>query len=359
MLVNPRPHSDDIRCMRKNAAITGWGYYVPEQVLTNQDLQRMVATSDEWIQTRTGISERRVASTEETTSVMCTRAGRLALERARLSACDLDLVICATTTPDHLLPGTACLVQRRLAADGAGAFDINSACTGFLSAFAVGSQFIQSGTCQRVLVVAGETLSRFMNYQDRTTCVLFGDGAAAAVLEATDQDAGVMSIVLGARGDIEHVLAIEAGGSARPASPDTVAAGEHFVRMQGNELFKMAVRAMAQAARQALGKAGLPMSAIHRVIPHQANSRIISATQEALKLDSERLVVNVDRYGNTGATSVPIALAEFLDHGPIDVGHHLLMVAFGGGLTWAATVLRWADIPQIQQERLSLQRKAG
>lgn len=345
--------------MRKSAAITGWGYYVPERVLTNQDLERLVATNDEWIQTRTGIQERRVAGPDETTSVMCTRAARLALDRAGLAACDLDLVICATTTPDHLLPGTSCLVQRRLGADSAGAFDVNSACTGFLSAFSVGSQFIQSGCYQRVLVVAGETLSRFMNYQDRTTCVLFGDGAAAVVLEATEQDAGVLSTVLGARGDVEHLLSIEAGGSARPASADTVAAGEHYVRMQGNELFKVAVRAMAQAARQALSKAALPMSAIHRVIPHQANSRIISATQEALKLDADRLVVNVERYGNTGSTSVPIALAEFLDNGTIDVGDHLLMVAFGGGLTWGATVLRWADIAQIQQARLSPMRKAG
>jgi 3-oxoacyl-[acyl-carrier-protein] synthase-3 len=189
--------------------------------------------------------------------------------------------------------------------------------------------------------------------------VLFGDGAAAVVLEATDQDAGILSTVLGARGDMEGLLAIEAGGSARPASASSVADGKHFVRMQGNELFKAAVRAMAQSARQALAKAGLCLSNIHRVIPHQANSRIIAATQEALHLDASRMVVNVARYGNTGSTSVPIALAEFLDFGPIQAGDHLLMVAFGGGLTWAAAVLRWADIAQIHAQRMARQRKAG
>ncbi|MBM4072392.1 MAG: ketoacyl-ACP synthase III [Planctomycetes bacterium] len=337
--------------MHPNAAITGWGHYLPERILSNQDLEKMVATSDEWIRTRTGIQERRVAGPSETTSVMCTRAARLALDRAGLFAQDIDLIICATTTPDHLLPGTGCLVQRKLGADNAGAFDLNSACTGFLYALSVASQFIQAGTSRRVLVVAGETLSRFMNYQDRTTCVLFGDGAAAVVLEATEQQAGVLSTVLGARGDAEHILAIEAGGSARPASPDTVAAGEHFVRMQGNEIFKTAIRAMAQSSRQAVQRAGLSMSDIHRVVPHQANSRIIVATQQALKLDDSKLVVNVERYGNTGSTSVPIALAEFLDTGPIHAGDNLLMVAFGGGLTWAAAVVRWADIAQIQGQR--------
>ncbi len=338
--------------MEKNAAITGWGYYLPERVLTNQDLEKMVATSDEWIQTRTGIQERRIAGPGETTSLMCTRAARQALECACLSPRELDLIICATTTPDHLLPGTGCLVQKRLGADSAGAFDLNSACTGFLYALVVGTQFIRTGTCRRVLVAAGETLSRFMNYQDRSTCVLFGDGAAAVVLEATEQPAGVLSTVLGARGDVEHMLAIEAGGSALPASAGTVAAGEHFVRMQGNELFKFAVRAMAQSAREAVDRAGLPWSAIHRVIPHQANARIIAATQEALGLPTDKVFVNVDRYGNTGSTSVPIALGEFLDQGPITVGDHILLVAFGGGLSWAAAVLRWADIPQIQVERV-------
>lgn len=345
--------------MRTNAAITGWGHYLPERVLSNRDLEQLVATSDEWIRTRTGIQERRVAGPSETTSVMCIRAARKALERAELLAQDLDLIICATTTPDHLLPGTGCIVQRRLGADGAGAFDLNSACTGFLYAFTVATQFIQSGCYRRVLVVAGETLSRFMNYQDRTTCVLFGDGAAAVVLEATDQEAGVLSTVLGARGDVEHLLAIEAGGSARPANLETIAAGDHFVRMQGNELFKVAVRAMAQSSRQALDRAGLKLADIHRVIPHQANARIITATQEALKLDDNKVVVNVERYGNTGSTSVPIALAEFLDDGPIRLGDHLLMVAFGGGLTWAAAVLRWADIAQIQAERAPRRLLAG
>ncbi len=333
------------------AAITGWGLYRPSQVLSNHDLEKLVDTNDAWIRTRTGIRERRIAGPGETTSSMATIAARQALQRAELSPRDVDLIICATTTPDQLIPATACLIQHNLDAEHAAAFDLNTACTGFLYALATGSQFIQSGGARRVLVVAGETLSRFLNWEDRTTCILFGDGAAAVVLEATTQDNGVLSTVLGSRGDVEQMLTIEAGGSARPASAETVAEKAHFVRMRGNEVFKLAVRSMAQSAQRALAKAGLTTRDVRTVIPHQANLRILTATQEALGLSDSQTYINIERYGNTGAASIPIALGEFLNGNTIDVGEHLLMVAFGGGLTWGAAVLRWADVQAIKLER--------
>ncbi len=338
--------------MSTKAAITGWGWHSPAQILNNQDLEKLVATSDSWIRTRTGIRERHVVGPNETTSTMCLEAGRRALACAELAPEDIDLVLCATSTPDHLVPATACLVQERLGAVRAGAFDVNAACSGFMYALTVASQFIQAGTCRRVLVTAGESLTRFTNWQDRNTCVLLGDGAAAIVLEATTQNVGVLSTVLGSRGDVNGLLTIEAGGCAHPASAATVAAGGHFLRMRGNEVFKQAVRFMVQASQEALVKARLSLHDVHMVIPHQANSRIIAATQEGLGVDPEKIFVNVDRHGNTGAASVPIALAEFISSHPIHVGANLLMVAFGGGLTWGAAVLRWADVAAIKRERL-------
>jgi 3-oxoacyl-[acyl-carrier-protein] synthase-3 len=342
--------------MDYNAAITGWGWYSPAQVLSNHDLGKLVDTDDAWILSRTGIRERRVAGPGETTSTMATIASKQALKEAELSALDIDLVICATTTPDHLVPATACLIQHHIGAHRAAAFDLNTACTGFLYALATGAQFIQGGGAKRVLIATGETLSRFVNFEDRATCILFGDGAAAVVLEATTQPAGVLSTVLGSRGDVDQMLAIEAGGAARPASAQTIADKGHFIRMRGNEIFKIAVRSMAQSAKEALAKAGLVKSDIRTVIPHQANQRILTATQTALGFSTDRMFVNIERYGNTGAASIPIALGEFLQSNPIDVGENLLFVAFGGGLTWGATVLRWADIAAIKRERKETQR---
>lgn len=337
--------------MDLNAAVTGWGWYSPSRVLSNQDLEKLVDTNDAWIRSRTGIRERRIAAEGETTSTMATIAAKQALAEADLKPNDLDLIICATTTPDHLIPATACLIQHYLGADRAAAFDINSACTGFLNGLATAAQFVQGGGAKRILVVAGETLSRFMNWEDRATCILFGDGAAAVVVEATTQNTGVLSTVLGSRGDVEGMLTIEAGGCARPATAETVAEKAHCVKMRGNEIFKMAVRNMAQSAQEALAKAGLTIKDIRAVIPHQANHRIVTATQEALGVEDERIFINIDRYGNTGASSIPIALGEFLQATPIEVGDHLLLVAFGGGLTWGATVLRWSDIPAVRAER--------
>jgi 3-oxoacyl-[acyl-carrier-protein] synthase-3 len=333
------------------SAISGWGSYSPEKILNNRDLETLVATDDAWIRSRTGIRERRVAGPSETTSSMGLAAAREALKRAELNAGDIDLIICATTTPDYLLPCSACLIQAKLGADRAGAFDINAACCGFIYGMTVGSQFIEAGTCRRVLVVGAEALTRFMNWKDRNTCVLFGDGAAAVVLEATSQNAGVLSTVLGSHGDLDRMLTIEAGGSAKPASSATVAAGDHFVRMRGNEIFKMAVRMMVQASREALLKAKMTLHDIHMVVPHQANSRIIQATQEALGISSDKVYVNVDRHGNTGAASVPLALGEFASGRALGSGDNLLMVSFGGGLTWGAAVVRWADIAALKRER--------
>ena len=334
-----------------NAAVTGWGWYSPTQIMSNSDLEKLVDTNDEWIQSRTGIRERRIAAPGETTSSMGIIAARKALAEAELAASDIDLIICATTTPDHFIPATACIIQHQLGADHAAAFDLNTACTGFLYALTTATQFIQGGGAKRILIVAGETLSRFINWEDRGTCILFGDGAAAVVLEATTHPAGVLHSVLGSRGDVEHMLFIEAGGSARPATAETVAEKAHCVRMRGNEIFKMAVRSMTQSAQEALAKAKLTIKDIRIVIPHQANHRIVTATQEALGVSDERMFINIDRYGNTGASSIPIALGEFLHGNRIAVGDNLLLVAFGGGLTWGATVLRWADIAAIKSER--------
>ncbi|MEJ7654581.1 MAG: beta-ketoacyl-ACP synthase III [Chloroflexia bacterium] len=338
--------------MPRYAAVTGWGHYAPEKVLTNKDLESIVDTNDEWIRTRTGISERRIAAPDESTSSMCSVAARRALDQAQMAAIDLDLVICASTTPDHLLPATACLIQHNLGAANAGAFDLNTACTGFVYALVVGTQFIQSGTYDRVLVVAGETLSRFLNWNDRNTCILFGDGAGAVVLEATDQPCGVLSSVLGSQGDGAHLLTIEGGGSKMPSSAESVASGEHYIHMKGSEIFKFAVRSMGQSAGEALSKAKITTSDLRKVIPHQANIRILKATQEALGLPWESLFINMDRYGNTSAASVPIALSEFIECEGASPGDNLLFVAFGGGLTWAAAVLRWADVDAIIAKRV-------
>ncbi len=333
------------------AAITGWGAYSPERVLTNQDLAKIVDTNDAWIRTRTGISERHIAGPSDTTSSMGVIAARRALEQAQLAPRDVDLVICASTTPDYLLPATACLIQQQLGCIRAGAFDMNAACSGFIYGLAVGSQFIQGGAARRILLITSETLTRFVNWQDRNTCVLFGDGAGAVVLEATTQAAGVLSVALGSRGDVERMLVIEGGGSALPATAETVAKNAHFMRMRGNEVFKMAVRNMTQTAQEAIAKAHLTLDDLAAVIPHQANLRILTATQEALKLPAEKMFINVDHQGNTGAASIALALGEFLQVRPARIGDHFLLVAFGGGLTWGACVLRWADIAAIVKER--------
>ncbi|MEI7685889.1 MAG: beta-ketoacyl-ACP synthase III [Planctomycetota bacterium] len=328
-----------------NAIITGWGSACPQRVLTNRDLESMVNTNDEWIVSRTGIRERRIAEPSETSGTLGLKAAHIALAKAKVNPADLDLVIFATTTPDYLLPASGCLIQQKLGAERAAAFDLNAACSGFLYGLSVGSQFIKTGTAKRVLVIAAEVLSRFVNWADRSTCILFGDGAAAVVLEASEQKAGILSCVLGSRGDVEKMLVIEAGAGAKPATAETIAALDHTIHMRGNEVFKMAVRNMVQAARESLNKANLTLDDIKAIIPHQANLRILKATQESLGFPAAKMFVNLDRYGNTGAASIPIALCEYLDQTPPQAGDHFLFAAFGGGLTWGSVVLRWADLP--------------
>lgn len=323
------------------AAIAGWGKYLPERVLTNQDLERMVDTSDEWIRARTGILERRLVGEGESASTLATRAARQALERADLAPFSLDLIIVATATPDYAFPATACLVQDALGAIHAAAFDLEAACSGFLYALAVGTQFIRGGTCQNVLVVATEALSRFVNWNDRSTCVLFGDGAGAVVLQATSRRRGLLASTLGAYGAGADLLIQPAGGSARPATLETVNTGQHCIHMKGNEVFRFAVRAMGQATQEVLQKAGLTTAQIDLFVPHQANLRIIQALAEKMALPEERVYVNVQRYGNMSAATIPVALCEAAEEGRLSEDDIVVAAAFGAGLTWAAGVIAW------------------
>lgn len=330
--------------MARYAAIAGWGKYLPQRVLTNHDLERMVDTSDEWIRTRTGIVERHLVEDGEASSTMAVRAARQALERADLPAFALDLIIVATSTPDYLFPATACLVQDALGAIHAGAFDLEAACSGFLYALTVGTQFIRSGMYENVLVVASEALSRITNWEDRNTCVLFGDGAGAAVLRPTSERRGLLASTLGAYGAGSDLLIMPAGGSARPASPETVAGRQHYIHMKGNEVFRFAVRSMGQATQEVLQQAGLSVEDISLFVPHQANLRIIEALAERLGLPMERIFVNLHRYGNMSAATIPVALCEAAEEGRLKEGDIVVATAFGAGLTWAAGVIVWGGI---------------
>ncbi len=327
--------------MAKNAVITGWGFYAPSRVVTNFDLAKFVDTNDEWIASRTGIRERRFASDGETTSSLSVRAGRMALERAKLRPQDVQLVIVGTCSPDYLFPATACLVQSELGATRAGAFDVEAACTSFVTALGIARGMIMSGTVQNALVIGAETLSRFLNFKDRTTCVLFGDGAGAVVVEASNASVGIESVVLHSEGAKGELLMVRAGGARLPASLQTLEAGQHFITMQGGEVFKLAVKSMADAAEEALVEAGLGLDDIAIMIPHQANLRIIEGVAKRLHFPMDKVFVNIQRYGNTSAASVPIAIAEAAASGRLRRGDKVLLVAFGGGFTWGAAVLEW------------------
>jgi 3-oxoacyl-[acyl-carrier-protein] synthase III len=327
--------------MAKNAVITGWGYYAPSRVMTNADLEKIVDTSDEWITSRTGIKERRIASDGETTSSLAARAARAALDKARLRAQDVQLVIVGTASPDYLFPATACLVQSEIGATKAGAFDVEAACTSFISALAIARGMIVSGAIENALVIGAETLSRLLNWKDRTTCVLFGDGAGAAIVEATNASVGIESTVLHGDGSKGELLMVPAGGSKMPASAETVERGMHFISMAGGEVFKLAVKSMADAAEEAIADAGLVLDDIDLMIPHQANIRIIDGVAKRLHFPSEKVFVNIQRYGNTSAASIPIAICEAEATGRLRKGDKVLLVAFGGGFTWGASVLEW------------------
>ncbi|HEX6988411.1 MAG TPA: beta-ketoacyl-ACP synthase III [Bacillota bacterium] len=327
---------------RRHAAITGVGSCVPDRVITNADLERMVETSDEWIRTRTGIRERRVAAEDQATSDLAVEAARRALSEAGLDAADLDLIIVATVTPDMPFPATACIVQDRLNARRAAALDLETACSGFVYGLATGAQFVESGLYRNVLVIGAETLSKIVDWTDRRTCVLLGDGAGAVVLQpAKEPDQGLLGFHLGADGGGADLLKQPAGGSRLPASEETVRQRLHFVHMNGREVFKFAVKVMGEAAQAALDSCGLSLADVDYYIPHQANLRIIESSARRFGLPMDRVFVNIDRYGNTSSASIPVALDEALEQGRIAPGDLVLLVAFGGGLTWGAAVCRW------------------
>ncbi len=323
------------------AHITGWGMAVPETVLTNADLEKMVETSDEWIRERTGIVERRIAREGEYPADLATSAALQALQMANLSPADLELVICATSSPEHLFPATACLVQDRIGAVKAGAFDLSAACSGFIYAVQMAAQSIRTGALKNALVIGTENLSRFVNWNDRNTCILFGDGAGAFVLQASERPGGVLSAVLRSDGSGANLLSVPAGGSRFPASNETVHSGQHFIHMDGREVFRFATRVMAQSTREALQVAGLKVEDIHLIIPHQANYRIIEAAARGLKLPLEKFMVNVNRYGNTSTASIPIAVCEAVQDGRLNPGDKIVLVGFGAGLTWGALAAEW------------------
>lgn len=326
---------------KHRAGIAGIGCYVPERILSNYDLQQMVDTSDEWIRARTGIKERRIAPENENTSDLAVKAAQAAMADAGVKPEELELIIVATATPDMLFPATACLVQDRLGAKKAGAFDLEAGCTGFIYALSVASQFVAGGMMENVLVIGAETLSRLVNWQDRSTCVLFGDGAGAVVVRPAFGESGILATVLGSEGSGGKYLSLPAGAARMPASHDTVERGLHFIHMNGREVFKFAVRVMGEAATKVLAKAGLEKSDIDLLIPHQANIRIIESAAKRLRLSMEKVVVNVDKYGNTSSASIPIALYEAVKRGRVKDGDNVLLVGFGAGLTWAAAAVKW------------------
>ena len=322
--------------------IAGTGSSVPDRVLSNADLERIVSTSDEWIVTRTGISERRIAADGEATSDLAERAGRRALEAAGVDPMDVDLILVSTVTPDMFFPSTGCLLQGRLGALHAAAFDLSAACSGFIYGLSVADAYLRAGLMRNILVIGAETLSKLVDWKDRNTCVLFADGAGAALVQRTTGDARVLSTHLYADGSKGGQLIVPGGGSRHPISQKVVDENLAKIKMaNGNEVFKTAVRAMEEAAVAALKANGVEISDIDLFVPHQANGRIISATAQRLGLPRERIVVNIGRFGNTSAASIPIALDEAVRAGRLRPGDLLLMVAFGGGLTWGSALVRW------------------
>ncbi len=328
--------------MSKFVEIAGWGKALPTQVLSNYDLEKMVDTSDEWIRTRSGISERRVVAEDESTATIATLAAQEAMDRAGVSPEEIDLIILGTTSPDYpALPSTACLVQHALGATNAGAFDLIAACSSFIYGLVTGTQFILSGAHRNVLVIGAESLSRAIDWKDRTTCVLFGDAAGAVLLRGTDREGGLLSHVLGSDGSGASQLIIPAGGSRTPASHETVEARQHYLKMSGREVFKFASRIIPRAFHETLERAGVKADEVDLLIPHQANIRIIENARENLNLDPDSVYVNVDRYGNTSAASIAVALCEAIEEGRVKPGSLLAMIAFGGGLTWGSVLWRW------------------
>jgi 3-oxoacyl-[acyl-carrier-protein] synthase-3 len=329
----------------RTAHVTGWGRYAPTQVLSNKDLERLVDTSDEWITSRTGIRERRVAAAHETTASMAAVAGRRAIEVAGLQPDDIDLILVATLTPDYWMPSTAALVKEAIGNTRAAAMDVAAACSGFVYGFSTATAYVTSGMAKHVLVIGAELLTRFLDYTDRSTCILFGDGAGAVVVSGSDEAGGALGMELTTEPQGAYMIWLPAGGAKSPPSAETVSRGEHYIRMEGRETYRFATRTLASTALAAIERAGLHPDDIDLFIPHQANIRIIEAVAKGLDLPMDRMFVNVDRYGNTSAASVPLALAEAVDTGRVKVGDHIVIVAFGAGFTSGAVAIEWTADP--------------
>ena len=328
---------------RKNSAgILGTGYYVPEKILTNFDLEKMVETNNDWIVERTGISERRIAEDDVPMSELAFRAAQMALADANTKAEELDLIIVATLTSDRVIPSTSCVLQHRLGALHAAAFDLSAACSGFVYASTIAAQFIESGVYKKILVVGGETLSKYVDWQDRNTCILFGDGAGAAVYGIVEDGYGILGTDLGADGSGADALSIPASGSLHPATLATIAEHLHYIHMDGKAVFKFAIKVMGETVLSSLAKAGLKKEDIDCLVPHQANIRIIQSAAKRLDLPMEKVVVNVEKYGNTSAASIPIALAEAARDKRFKKGDIIALAGFGAGLTWASCIMKWA-----------------
>lgn len=326
---------------KTRSRISGTGRSLPERVLTNFDLEKMVDTTDEWITTRTGIRERRIAREDEYLSQFAAEAGRQALAMAGVDAGEVDLIIVATVTPDQPIPATACFVQHALGAKKGAAFDMAAGCSGFIYALSVADQYIRNGAAKHALVIGGEVLSKFVDWKDRATCVIFGDGAGAVLLSAEESDRGLLATSLHADGANADFITLPGGGSKVPVSHAMIDANLHTIKMKGNETFKVAVRAIESACREALDLAGLPPSAVRWFVPHQANTRIISAVASRLGWPEEIIYLNIDRIGNTSAGSIPIALDELVRDGKVGPGDVLVFSAFGAGLTWGSAAVRW------------------
>jgi 3-oxoacyl-[acyl-carrier-protein] synthase-3 len=331
--------------MSLKARMIGTGSYVPSRVLTNQDLEKMVDTSDEWIVTRTGMKERRIAGEAEFTSDMGYEAAARALSNAQLDPSELDLILVATLTPDYVFPSTACLLQARLKASKAAAVDVQAACTGYIYGLAMAKSFVESGLYKNVLVVAAEKLSSIVNYKDRNTCVLFGDGASACVVSNTTEKAGLLvrEVCLGADGDQAELLILPAGGCRNPATQQTVEGELHYLKMEGKDVFKHAVRRMEASSKECIDKVGLSEKDLSWLVPHQANTRIIEAIAKRFEVPMERVFMTIQKYGNTSASSLGIALDELLHEKPVAAGENILVTAFGAGLTWGSAILTKVD----------------
>jgi 3-oxoacyl-[acyl-carrier-protein] synthase III len=338
---SPPPHPRRSPKPQRTVSIIGTGSYVPERVLTNRDLEQMVETSDEWIRTRTGIRERRIAAPDEATSDMSTKAALAAMQQADVAPEEIDLIIVATVTPDMFFPATACWVQKKIGAIHAACFDVSAACSGFLYAMEIAQQFISTHVYNTVLIIGADKLSSIVNWSDRNTCVLFGDGAGAAILRNRADSHGVIATHMGSDGDFTDILFMPGGGSRFPTTPENIHQSLNTIKMLGKETYKQAVTAMSKAADRALEAAGLKYDDIACVIPHQANMRIIEAIAHRMNLPIEKFYVNLEKYGNTSAAAVAIALDEAHRTGRFAIGDYILLVVFGGGLTWASSVIQW------------------